>query len=344
MGNVGMTLDRARDRDKEDGPENFWKGLARDAIVAALIVAVILGAMYLYAGVWPPLVVVESSSMQHSDEASGLGVIDTGDMVFQQAATSRESIVTYLEGRANGYATYGDFGDVIIFRKVGSATPIIHRAIMYISLHANGTADVDNLVPLGAEWYATDANDLPTRNPVFLKTLTIRHMGFEHNINMTFSFGGVSVTRAGFVTMGDNNAFRACRSARMAGVDCLSGYDQVSTMPRLQDIEGRARGEIPWIGLIKLVVQPTPSCCSGGWGVGAPKNSWDALLVTLLFLISLPFLLEFAGRGWTKYVSPRLPKIRWPWTKHKAVGTNADMPSDPPEGDGEPPREGSSEP
>jgi signal peptidase len=335
MGKVGMPLDRARDRDKEDRPENFWRALARDAIVAGLIVAVILGAMYLYAGVWPPLVVVESSSMQHSDDVSSLGVIDTGDMVFQQAATTRESIVTYLEGRANGYATYGDFGDVIIFRKAGSATPIIHRAIMYISLRANGTADVGDVTLLpAAEWDATNANDQPTRNPLFLKTLTIRHMGFDHNTNLTFSFGGVAVTpRVGFVTMGDNNLFHACRLSR---ADCVSGYDQLSTMPRLQDIEGRARGEIPWIGLIKLVVQPTQSCCAQGWGVGAPKNSWDALLVTLLFLIALPFILEYAGRGWTKYVSPRLPKIRWPWSKRK--------PPNPPEGDGEPPTEESSEP
>jgi len=343
MGKVGMPLDRARDRDKGDRPENFWKSLLRDALVAGLIVAVILGGMYLYAGVWPPLVVVESSSMQHSDDVSSLGVIDTGDMVFQQAAPTRESIVTYLEGRANGYATYGDYGDVIIFRKVGSATPIIHRAIMYISLHANGTADVTDvgLLP-AAEWAATDANDQPTRTPVDLKTLTIRHVGFEHNVNLTFSFGGVAVTpRIGFVTMGDSNLFHACRLFR---ADCVSGYDQLSTMPRLQDIEGRARGEIPWIGLIKLVVQPTQSCCPQGWGVGAPKNSWDALLVTLLFLVALPFILEYAGRGWTKYVSPRLPKIRWPWAKRKTAGPDGEPPSDRPEEDEEPPREGLSEP
>jgi signal peptidase len=340
-----MPLDRARDRDKEDRPENFWKGLARDAIVAGLIVAVILGAMYLYAGVWPPLVVVESSSMQHSDEASGFGVIDTGDMVFQQAAPTRESIVTYLEGRANGYATYGDYGDVIIFRRAGFATPIIHRAIMYISLHANGTADVDNLTPLlPAEWDATNAADQPTRNPVFLRTLTIRHMGFNHDINLKFSFPGVPVTpRVGFVTMGDHNLLR-CPRDPVSG-NCESGYDQISTIARLQDIEGRARGEIPWIGLIKLVVQPTESCCPRGWGDPvAPKNSWDALLVTLLFLIALPFILEYAGRGWTKYVSPHLPKIRWPWTKGKPVAPDAEGPSDPFEGDGDPPREGSSEP
>ena len=49
-----------------------------------------------------------------------------------------------------------------------------------------------------------------------------------------------------------------------------------------------------------------------------PKNSWDALLVSLIFLFALPFLLEFAGRGWSKYVAPRMPKIRWPWPRKRA--------------------------
>src|SRR3989441_7677195 len=70
-----MPRDRPRDEDDEEEDENFWKGLARDLLVAAIIVVVFLAAIYLYTGVWPPLVVVESSSMQHSDGASFLGVI-----------------------------------------------------------------------------------------------------------------------------------------------------------------------------------------------------------------------------------------------------------------------------
>src|SRR6059036_3091676 len=138
-----MPRDRPRDEDDEEEAENFWKGLARDLLVAAIIVVVFLAAIYLYTGVWPPLVVVESASMQHSDQESFLGVIDTGDMVFQQAAPTRADVVTYLEGRATGYATYGDYGDVIIFRRPIDPVPVIHRAIMYVTLHyANRTADV----------------------------------------------------------------------------------------------------------------------------------------------------------------------------------------------------------
>src|SRR3990172_11968182 len=88
--------------------------------------------------------------------------------------------------------TYGGYGGGIIFRRARSVTPIIHRAIMYVTIHGNGTADVPDVARLpDSEW---DARNLtgPTENPVFLQSLTIRHMGFEHNINLTFGFTTVS--------------------------------------------------------------------------------------------------------------------------------------------------------
>jgi len=302
-----------RNRDDDDRPTSFWKGLARDALVAGLIVAVFLGALYLYAGVWPPLVVVESSSMQHGKQASSLGVIDTGDMVFQQSASTRGSVVTYIEGRASGYSTYGDYGDVIIFRRAGTPTPIIHRAIMYITLHANGTADVPDMSLLPtSEWVAQNGGG-PTQVPMYLKELTVRSMGYQHNIDLTFKFGMFPLAeRTGYVTKGDNNL----------------DYDPLSSIPRLQDVQGRARGEIPWLGLVKLTLQPTDTCCMSWGDTEAPKNSWDSLLITLIFLIALPFILEYAARGWTKFVSPHLPQIRWPWRKSRGPQADPEEPGD----------------
>jgi signal peptidase len=321
-------------RPKPEENEAFWKGLARDGLIALIIVAVILGAMYAYAGNWPPLVVVESSSMQHGNAESSIGVIDTGDMVFQQAAPNRDSVITYIQGRAQGVSTYGDYGDVIIFRRASDPTPVIHRAIMYVTFHADGTADVLDIVDLpDAEWEARNATGL-TRSPFGLESLLIRNMGYDHNVDLTFTFDDflVSAEYSGYITKGDNNA----------------GYD-TGWVPRVGDIQGRARGEIPWIGLIKLIFQPG-ACCPSGWGDSqAPKNSWDGLLVTLIILVSLPFLLEYAGRGWTKYVSPRLPEIRWPWRRPKTARNPTDLDMDPVDWDDEidsdePPREGSSGP
>jgi len=319
-----MPRDRPRDEEDEEEDEHFWKGLARDLLVAAIIVVVFLAAIYLYTGVWPPLVVVESSSMQHSNQESFLGVIDTGDMVFQQAAPTRADVVTYLEGRATGYATYGDYGDVIIFRRAGNPTPVIHRAIMYIRLYVNGTADVPALAGI-TNWTAIgDAG--PTTSPYYLHSVAIRAMGFRHNLGITFDFANFRnfAPRSGYITMGDNNAYNYCLTP-----DPCAGTPYDPTWVVLQaDVIGRARGEIPWFGLLKLTLQPTDSCCADGWGdTRAPKNSWDSLLVSLLFLLALPFLLEFAVRGWTKYVSPRLPEIRWPWRRQtKPPATEGDPP------------------
>jgi signal peptidase I len=394
-------MPRAMRQEVDGEKETSWKELARDGLVAVIIVAVVLGGTYAYTGNWPPLVVVESRSMQHGDQASSFGVIDTGDMVFQQVATTRESVITYLEGRANGYMTYGDFGDVIIFT-TGGPTPIIHRAIMYVTLRAgsgpsSGTADVPDLalLPFGTEWIATNATGAPTDDTTGLRSLTVYHMGYQRNVNLTFDFSGYSssTVRSGYITKGDNNP----------------GYDKQyvdnGRIPRLQEVIGRARGEIPWIGLIKLTLQPTavqivgafvmavivlalfrtdrtellilaaivawilgfllmkalfpspPSgaeCCNGWGDTESPRNSWDALLLTLIGLIALPFAYEYAGRGWTKYVSPRLPDIRWPWSRRKRPKPPASDatrlygdPStwdEPLDGADEPPREGSSGP
>jgi len=308
-----MPRDRSRQAEDDEEDENFWKGLGRDLLVAVIIVVVFLAAIYAYAGVWPPLVVVESSSMQHSDSESYLGVIDTGDMVFQQAAPTRASVVTYLEGRATGYATYGDYGDVIIFRRAGDPTPVIHRAIMYIAIFANGTANVPDL--LGISGWDAWGDAGRTTSPYFLHNVTIQRMGFNQDLAIDFNFIGLSPAlrgRSGYITMGDHNA---------------PGYD-TSWLPRQEDVIGRARGEIPWFGLLKLTLQPTDSCCGAGWGdTRAPKNSWDGLLVSLIFLLALPFILEYAMRGWTKYVSPRLPEIRWPWKRRsKPTAPNGDPP------------------
>ncbi len=103
---------------------------ARDIGTAAAIMAIIFGILYAYSGVWPPIVVIESSSMQHGSY-SQLGIIDTGDIVLVKS-TPADKVVTYVEARFShrDYKTYGDYGDVIIYN-APSGDSIIHRAILY---------------------------------------------------------------------------------------------------------------------------------------------------------------------------------------------------------------------
>ena len=101
----------------------------------------IRGVCFLYTGNWPPVVVVESESMMHSNTESFLGVIDTGDLVLVKTIGSRDDVVTYAQGKADDYSTYSDYGDVIIYRKngYGDVTPVIHRALVW--LEYNQTSD-----------------------------------------------------------------------------------------------------------------------------------------------------------------------------------------------------------
>lgn len=285
------------------------KAWAKDIGVAVAVLAVVLVAIFAYTGVWPPLVVVESSSMQHGDTVSQLGVIDTGDLVFVQAAPQRSDVITYLQGRATGYTTYGDYGDVIIFRLYydPGATPIIHRAIMWVRPNGTGLGDVPDLSSLPvSQWEGTSASGQPTHSPYRLGSVWIDGMGYNHDLNITFTFADVTGFNRGpgYITMGDNNAYHACAPR----VPCTGGYDR-SWFPIQPDIIGHARGEIPWFGLLKLLVAPAPgpgACCHSWGDPQAPANSWSDLALALVFLIALPFILEGVFWAWGKYAQPRV--------------------------------------
>jgi signal peptidase len=296
------------DEDEKDG--EGWKAWVRDIAIAVLVMVVILAAIFAYTQVWPPLVVVESSSMQHGDQTSYIGVIDTGDLVFVQAAPNPSDVITYVQGRATGYSTYGDYGDVIIFRlaRDPSATPIIHRAIMYVL--PNGTnADVPTLAALPATEWQGFRNGVPVSGAYNLSAVTIHEMGYNHDLGITFNLAyfANAFRQPGYITMGDNNAYHACIPDR----DPCSSPSPYDTLwfPSQRDLIGHARGEIPWFGLIKLLIAPADGCAPY-WGAPcAPQNSWNDLAIALVVLIALPFIVEAAGWAWGKYAWPRIKPL-----------------------------------
>lgn len=96
------------------------KEIIRDILVAVLIVAIVASIAYAVAGTWPVAVCVPSKSMEPN--------IHVGDLVF---ISGRSHITTYETGKVTGYKSFGDYGDVIVYRPNGdsSKTPIIHRAM-----------------------------------------------------------------------------------------------------------------------------------------------------------------------------------------------------------------------
>lgn len=121
---------------------------------------------------------VPSGSMSHSDEPQD-GIIDKGEVVYYKAVRGRGEIVTYWEGKKTGYKRYGDYGDVILYSSMGndSRTPIVHRVMCWVEVHANGT-------------YSVAAYNISYAQSISISELHLT---------------GYKPTNSGFITKGDNN-------------------------------------------------------------------------------------------------------------------------------------------
>ncbi len=250
------------------------KDIARDVIISLIIVAVIFGGLYAYAGVWPPIVVIESGSMQHGSD-SHIGTIDTGDIVIVKKVYSPDDITTYIEGRMKGYQTYGDYGDVIIYNYQRS---IIHRAIAYLEWEGSHWEVRGVNYSHLPNWLYIDKDQITiynvTSNP---DDMIIIHLNkLNHNV----------VGDEGFITMGDHNREEYGPTA----------YDQngadgfLPICPKLVDfnmVEGVARGELPWFGAIKLYLTGTNIN-----EIPPSTNLW--LGISLTTLIAASFLIDYA--------------------------------------------------
>ncbi len=136
---------------------------------AVLLVGVLLFSV---SGVWPPLVAIESPSMEPH--------IDTGDLVFVMeeerfpGPNARHGVTTAAD--TSTYVRFQGTGDVIVYAPDGNrrATPIIHRAMLWVDR--------------GENWYdRADPNDVG-------------------NAESCSELSNCPAPHAGFITKGDNNA------------------------------------------------------------------------------------------------------------------------------------------
>jgi signal peptidase len=102
------------------------KGVLKDVaftIAFALLLAV---GLYLYAGVWPPMVSVDGSSMYPNLRAGDLVILRGLDRVNVTAACNA------IDG---GYKKFNGYGDVIVYSPMGdrSRVPVIHRAVCWVN-------------------------------------------------------------------------------------------------------------------------------------------------------------------------------------------------------------------
>jgi signal peptidase len=193
--------------------DHWAVSLFRDILLVVLIVAGIAIALYLICGAWPAVVTVESGSM--------IPHMNIGDLVVVVEKDRFDDLRTWEDGKASGYRTFGDYGDIIIYRpngyidfwaKIGllpfsGQRPIIHRAMTWTEAGAP--------LPLYRDGY-----DITT---------------------------GTATMHEGYVTKGDNN--RA--SDQGASLMSIGTIEPV----KKEWVVGKALFAIPLVGLLPLYIR-----------------------------------------------------------------------------------------
>jgi signal peptidase len=183
------------------------------------------------------MVIIESGSMMHNDRPYGrMGMIDPGDIVLVKKVDGRADVATQADERNNyGEKTYGNYGDVLIYRPMNSTTrtPIIHRVRCWVEMSQNG----------GEMRYTVAEYGITNAQSITIEELKISNYKPAHS---------------GFITAGDHN------------LELGGGADQATSIcpqPVEPDwIIGKARGEIPWLGAFKLAI-------TGNTGA-VPESDW----------------------------------------------------------------------
>ncbi|MCL4340709.1 MAG: S26 family signal peptidase [Candidatus Thermoplasmatota archaeon] len=254
-------------------------------IAAVIAVIAIFAGLTLYSGMFPPLSVVESESMEHSNNWE-YGVINTGDIVFQKKVTDPlKNVITYVQGKEANFSTYGEYGNVILYRSTYGLT-VIHRAILYLEWK-NGTAYVPG--ESNAPWMT-----------VTNQYILIRDLGFSHRNFIVYI--SHYQNQSGYITMGDHN---------FAYINDSEYYNKSLNAWALSDLSigidsgpvsqsrviAIAFGQIPWLGLVKLNIMRI----YGGWQYynEVPHGSYEGLfsvLAIIVFLGLFPYRRVFGHR------------------------------------------------
>lgn len=240
------------------------KTLIITVVVIVVLIACCFGGIKMYSGLDSSLTVVTSGSMEHGDD-SQIGPIDTGDMVVLRNKNS--GITTFVDGCKSGYQKFGEYGDVIVYNRVGQ-NPVIHRAVLWID-YVGGHFSAPSLKNYDSNLYNVDGSwdnftTLELKMPNWEKGSGTGEWVF-YEIDLS------SMNGSGYLTKGDSNP---C-------FDQSGGIaDELITVDGIRAVAGF---ELPWLGLIKLGID-------GNTGSITQSNSWACLLFLFLDFIALVFV------------------------------------------------------
>ena len=288
------------------GDSDPIRTLVREIFLAAGMIALLVLAMWAHTGSMPPLVVVESNSMQH-DSSGEVGTIDAGDLVLVHSP-DQNKIITFAEatypGSENfGYESLGMEGDVIIYERNGEtdSTPIIHRALFKINKEQTTPMNEEGECSEGVSW-----NDeciitwtVPGTKQVDVETL---NLVFDGNGVGAYACGGVAAQHGsewfgvenytppnpGYITLGDNNDCNDDQGVFEFAKGLSSMHSGMIRPIQENWVIGISGAEIPWLGTVKLMV-------SGGDSPGVSQVPGPSFLFLILFvgaILATPVVVE----------------------------------------------------
>ena len=209
-------------------------------IVIGIIAIAVAGAyvtIHAVSGLDSPFSVIMSSSMQHDNYQSQIGLIDTADVMIIQDP-SRTEIQSYVEATNTGYKTFGDYGSVIIYYRGDDVNPCIHRAIIWLDYNGNGTWSAPSLQNYAGSWSCTESTDIRSLSGI-LKFYDITQSKKDVSIDLN-----KLDKQSGYLTMGDNPVTNLYFDQSAGIVSYPIGNDYIKAV---------AIGEIPWLGVIKVL-------------------------------------------------------------------------------------------
>lgn len=196
----------------------FWSAdhggvaMAREFLISAGAVLLVGLLLFSVSGIWPPMVAIESGSMEPNMKANDLVFITDNDRFVNDAAHGDTGVVTAEAGSESGYEKFNGPGDVIVFEPNGSdrQVPIIHRAHFWVDE--------------GEDWYDRADPD---------------HVGEAESCE---ELRNCPAPNDGFITKGDNEL----TNQRYDQARGLSGPVEEEW------VIGTAEIRVPWLGWVRL--------------------------------------------------------------------------------------------
>ncbi|GAA0649821.1 S26 family signal peptidase [Salarchaeum japonicum] len=148
----------------------------REMVSSALAVLLVGMLLFGVSGLWPPLVAVESGSMQPHMQRGDLVFVTEEHRFAGDMGYADTGVITHEMAEDVDYQRFGGYGDVVVYQRdgAGGTTPIIHRARFWV-------ADGEN-------WY-------DRANPAYVDGESCA------------AIANCPAPHAGFVTKGDNNQY-----------------------------------------------------------------------------------------------------------------------------------------